>query len=374
VSKKIVLVSLYDAYNFAVRILHTVLTDAGYDTELVFYKEDYEEQEPTDTEIRVFADRLNSLNADVAGFTLRSAFYPLFKRIAPLVDARIIVGGQHPTVCPEDFEGYSVCIGEGENVICEMIEGKVGVYYGGLTKDINIIPFPIESKRERMSVMTTRGCFFNCSFCYNSLQKKIIKNWKVRRRTPHNVMIEIDNLIQKCPNLKEIVFSDNVFTWDYNWLLEFLYMFRKTGLKFRCFGHFGMTNEKILRLLKHSGCHMITMGIQSSERVRKKYFNKNETDEQIIEGSKIVAGVGILGRYDILTNIAYETEDDKKSIKELIANLKRPFVTREFPLLNHPKTECTKRLMDDGHITKKDIQGIATNAYKKWGKFTHYDN
>ncbi|MFX0194546.1 MAG: radical SAM protein [Candidatus Hodarchaeota archaeon] len=204
------------------------------------------------------------------------------------------------------------------------------------------------------------------------MQKKIIKGWHVRRRDPDNVMKEIINLTHTCPNLEEIVFSDSVFTWGYNWLKEFLKEFKRMGLSFRCFGHFSLMKPKVLELIGKSGCHMITAGIQGSERIRKKYFNKHETDEQIIEGSKLIASLGILGRYDVLTNIPYSTKEDDESVGNLLSNLKRPFSLREFPLLYNPKTELTKRCLKDKIITENDIEGIAATAYKKWGKFTYY--
>lgn len=369
---KVVLVSMFDAYNFAVRILQRVLSDNGYNAVTMFYKKNYGEQKSTDREIQDFATRVNALSPDVVGFTVRSAFYPEFKRIAPFINSRIVVGGQHPTVCPEDFEGYTVCVGEGEDVICDIVEGKDGLVYGGMTDNVNIIPQMVSSGMKKMSVMTARGCFFNCSFCYNSLQRKIIKGWKVRRRDVGNVMKEVKGLMATCPNLEEIVFSDNIFTFNHEWVKEFCREFKKTGLRFRCFGHFSMFEPRTLEVMKDSGCHIVTAGIQSCERIRKKYFNKHESDEQIIEGSNMLAFSGILGRYDRVTNIPYETSRDSKDMAELLSNLALPFVLREFPLINNPKTEFTQMLLKDRHITENDVQGIATNAYKPWGKFTYY--
>lgn len=371
---KVVLVSLFDAHNFAVRVLKRVLSDSGYDTRLVFYKSHYGEKKSTDREIKNLAESINCIQPDVVGFTIRSTFYPEFKRIAPLINARIIVGGQHPTVCPEDFDGYTVCVGEGEDVICDIVEGKDGIVYGGMAKDVNTIPVAMPSNEKKMSVMTARGCFFNCTFCYNSLQRKIIDGWKVRRRDPDNVMREVHDLITTCPNLEEIVFSDNIFVWGYDWLREFFKNFKKTGLKFRCFGHFGMVPGRSLRLIKDSGCHIITVGIQGNERVRYKYYNKEIPDSIIVRDSNNIASLGIFGRYDIITNNPYETEEDRKSLDGLIGELKRPFMIRKFPLLHNPKTDFTKRCLKDKLITKNDVQGIATNAYKKWGEFISYDN
>ncbi|MFX0194545.1 MAG: cobalamin-dependent protein [Candidatus Hodarchaeota archaeon] len=159
---RIVLVSLYDGFNFAIRVLKTVLSD--YDVRLIFFKQDYIEEKSTDKEVKDLAYQINSQHPDIVGFTLRSAFYPEFKRIAPLINSRIIVGGQHPTICPEDFKDYAdtICIGEGEDVIRDIIEGKKGIVYGGFVKDVNTIPSPVTSNMKKMSVITARGCFFNC--------------------------------------------------------------------------------------------------------------------------------------------------------------------------------------------------------------------
>jgi len=372
---KVVLVTLYDINNFAVRILKTILDRNGHDTRIVAHEIEYGDVEKrmTPDEQKSLIDEIHSYNPDVVGFTLRSMVYQEFKNLAPKINARIIVGGQHPTVCPEDFDGYTVCVGEGEDVICDIIDGRDGIVYGGMAKDINIIPSMFLHKSSKMSVITCRGCFFGCSYCYNSLQRRIISGWKPRRRDVDNVIKEIEILIDNNELLEEIVFSDSVFTWDYDWLYEFCKYFKKTGLKFRCFCHFGLCDSKILELIHDSGCYMVTSGIQGSQRVRKKYFNKHETDDKIIEGAKKIHKSGILGRYDIIRNIPYETEEDRESVKDLLDRIPRPFITRSFDLLNNPKTELTERLLKDNHITQEQVQGSCIKSYRINAEFKYYN-
>lgn len=95
-------------------------------------------------------------------------------------------------------------------------------------------------------------------------------------------------------------------------------------------------------------------------------------DDEIIEASRIISESGILPRYDRISGMPYEGPDDIEAVNELISNLHRPFILREFPLINNPKTDFTKRLLKDKIITEKDVQGICTNVYKKWGVFTHF--
>jgi len=375
---RIVLVSLYDINNFAVRILKTVLSQNGYDVDIVTYKIAYDahnSQEMTPKERVTLIDKIHSFKPDIVGFTLRSMVFQDFQKLAPLINARVIVGGQHPTICPEEFEGYAdtICIGDGEDVICDIVEGRNGIVYGGMAKDLNTIPSPIAWPEKRMSVITGRGCFFECAFCYNSLQKKVVKGWHPRRRRVGSVITEINNLKRTSPILDEIICSDNVFTWDYDWLSDFCREFKKTGLKFRCFGHFLLLDPKILELLKSAGCHIITAGIQGSERMRKMYFNRHESDKEILEGCRAIHSLGLLGRYDILRNIPYETEEDRESVERLISRIPRPFIIREFNLLNNPKTELTNRLLKDGFITKGEIQGYCKKSYRTNARYTYYE-
>ena len=407
---KIVLVALYDIHSIGIRTINALLKSDEHDTTAVFFKNHYSNEESTDTELADLADAINSQYADVLGFAVRSPFLPVFKRLLPLIENNpfILVGGHHATICPEDFIGLAdaICVGEGEIPavkICRRLEagqsldGIPNIVPSGkdgnrpterLIQDLDSIPLPLYDEgdvyvhgdsgfdtEKKLSVITTRGCFFNCTYCYNHTYKKLCGGLGkyIRRRSVGSIIYQILLLKERFKNLQEITMSDSVFTHGKQWIDEFCKKFPSTGLKFRCFSHFKMFDEDVLVKLKNAGCSMITVGYQSgSEKLRCEIYRRPETNEDIIEGSKLLAKVGIPVRYDEIINCPFETDYDKEKNEELFNQLERPFTMRRFPLIHYPKSKLTEGLLKRGIITEKDVEGDASSAYKNLGVFTYY--
>lgn len=410
---KITIVSLYNVYSYAARILHAVIEKAGYDVSSIYFFSNYEARQPTQEEIHKLVNTILEEDADIIGFTVLSPLFPLFKKIAPMLrrmtGAFILVGGHHANVAPQDCLQYAnaICMGEGESAILDFLEhyprlvpniiiDEPYIPARPLIKDLDTIPFrafnkdgsqtyvmtlPEYEKTTRMNVLTSRGCFFGCSFCYNHVMRRLVQanGSYYRRRSVDNVIEEIKELKKTFPKLGHIVFSDNVFSGDIftineKWVEEFCEKYKDIGISFRCFGHFSNIKESILKKLKDAGCEVMTLGFQSgSEEIRSQYLNKKETNKQIIETSRLIANSGILGRYDRITNIPYEASFHKEQTERLISQLARPFVLREFKLINHPSTDLTKRMLKDGHITQDNVEGNCSTAYKQDAVFTRFD-
>lgn len=394
---RVTLVALYDVYSFGIRILASVLEKAGYDVTCVFFKTStYADEKWTESELEDLIYTVSNTTPDLIGIAVRSPLFNLFRQlcigIKHLVDAPIVAGGHHATICPEECSTYadSVCVGEGENAILEICRDfSISFIKKPLIQDLDTIPLPRYSSNDvylytnpkfdsitppvGLAIMTARGCFFDCSFCYNRIQKEICKGLGkyVRRRSVNHVISEVELIKTLFPNLTEIVFTDNVFTWDNKWIDEFCEKFPEYGLKFRCFSHFRMLDKRMLEKLVDAGCNIITLGFQTgSERSRKEILNRPETNKEIIKGSKLLADLGINIRYDLIFDIPYETEEDHRETEKLIKKLARPFTIRRFRLRYYPKTVLTERALSDGYITKKDLyyQPFGDN----WLEFVEY--
>jgi radical SAM superfamily enzyme YgiQ (UPF0313 family) len=159
----------------------------------------------------------------------------------------ILVGGPQAFALGHDFlsaSGCSVLVrGEGEFALWELLDyylhsrGNLAAIKGisfldgagnlqitperEFIRDLDSLPFPkpshsLRSGRENFSVMTGRGCPFNCPFCYNSYRPQ-----KTRMRSVQNVMAEIRHGLASCPEVKYIWFADDTFTLDPERVLEF---------------------------------------------------------------------------------------------------------------------------------------------------------
>ncbi|MFA4907576.1 MAG: radical SAM protein [archaeon] len=185
---------------------------------------------------------------DVLGISMTTPTYRAVKSLSERVRRElgipVIIGGAHPTSDPMDtleFADYIV-LNEAEEVFPKMLElmesgkataeelGKIngiGFHSEGkkiLTekseqlKDLDAIPFPdwhgfplekygsaLRVSGRCLPIVTSRGCPYTCVYCYKGLF-----GWKVRTRSPKNVVDELEYL-KKEFGIKEFQIADDVF-------------------------------------------------------------------------------------------------------------------------------------------------------------------
>jgi len=242
--------------------------------------------------------------------------------------AKVIVGGPHASALPEillretavDYVG----IGEGEKLMSELamrlcdnepFEGIMGLagknengsIYGINTRarplDINSLPMParhlvsmdryfqigqvqglrMEDKTEiRLAQMTTsRGCPEQCTFC----GKCAVWGNKVRFASPQKVVDEIKHLIDRY-QVNRIAFQDDNLTADRRRIEELLKKLITGKIPITWEAHNGLAawtlDEKLLRMMKESGCVSFTIAVESgSEKILRRIKKKVDLDETL---------------------------------------------------------------------------------------------
>lgn len=131
----------------------------------------------------------------------------------------VVIGGIHPTACPEESAPHAdaIVIGEAEpvwaDVLADAQAGKLRPSYGSATPiSLDQTPIPrwelIDKKRYLFTNTLTigRGCPWRCSFCYNS-SPNLPKGY--RAKPIENVLAEIASL-----NSRHVMFIDDNFIAD----------------------------------------------------------------------------------------------------------------------------------------------------------------
>lgn len=313
---KIVLVALYRYQNFPVRIMHAELEALPrVQPYSIFIKNCFENvfSATTPTEEALFVQQITELQPHVVGISVLSPYVNIARRLTKLIrkhtKALVIWGGIHPTIAPDACVGEAdmICVGEGEGAIKDLAErirdgktfanienlwvntqsGVVKNPMRPLITDLNNVPFPaygkdsfffIDNNRmrrddptllyNRFFVLGARGCPFLCSYCANSiLQKQYTGLGRyVRRRSPTNVVeeIQLDAVTRK--NRTIVIFYDEVFGLDTTWLDEFCRLYKQNvGLPFYTQYNPSIPEAKIIssvRKLVDAGLTMINFGIQ----------------------------------------------------------------------------------------------------------------
>lgn len=375
-----------------------------------------------DLEANLLINLLSKLKPDIIGLSVSSTSFIaasiLTQKIKQKFSIPVVWGGIHPTLCPEDCLQYAdiVCIGEGEYSMLELVqklENKEEITslnnlwirkkdgsiekndVGNLIPDLNSLPypdfvgsgnkflidegiiipdpplFPCYAKNE-YPIMSSRGCYFSCSFCCNSILRIIYKDRGsfVRRRTPENVIDELA-YVRKNWEITRIRFWDDIFTYDQNWIERFCLLYiKKIALPFACYAHPKYTDSRIIKMLAEAGLATITIGIQSgSETLCRSRFERNQSNEKIFEFADTLKKFRILPQYDIIVDNPYESDSDSNATAELLLKLPQPYMAHFFSLCYFPKTNLTTQAVKDKLITEDQIEGRDNKALNNFHMF-----
>lgn len=118
------------------------------------------------------------IETDIIGFTVLTPQSKWVYRVSDRLrkrGIRVILGGMHVTVLPEEAKAHAdaVVVGEAESVWDELLmnakTGRLKPYYKGERLPLEGLPKPLKgllkSKYHMGSFFTTRGCPFSCTFC-----------------------------------------------------------------------------------------------------------------------------------------------------------------------------------------------------------------
>ena len=285
----------------------------------------------------------------------------------------VVAGGPHVSCLPEEVAEYEnidiACFGEGEHTLLEICKGLPkkdikGIAYrknGGVVKNapqapienLDEIPFPAWHllspqyfKTREGSVLTSRGCPWNCAFCQPCL--RLIFGARVRRRTPKNVVDEIEILSKKY-GIKFVRMQDDAFTSNLNWVNAFCDELaqRKLDIIWDCKTRANCVDKKVFAKMKSVGCYRADVGVESgSERVRNTILNKKLSEKDVVRAFKILRELKIGGLAFFMIGTPTETRED---IKQSIALLKKikPDSTVVSITTPFPKTWLYKYAVDN---------------------------
>jgi radical SAM superfamily enzyme YgiQ (UPF0313 family) len=223
-------------------------------------------------------------------------------------------------------------------------------------------------------IMTSRGCPYSCSYCYNNYRRKIYQNKGkyVRFRSPENIIKELKWAKERFPDIRLIKFWDDLFLACPK-LTEFIELYEKEiGIKFDCMSTpVYITEEKIL-MLKKAGMQSIHIGIQSgSENVNKNVYCRHVPNNLLLEKARLLNRLGIDARYDIIFNNPYETREELMECIDFLSQMPKPFKLQGFSLVFFPGTEIYDRALKDELITLFDNE---SNDSRDLFKYMHLEN
>ncbi|MBC8276749.1 MAG: radical SAM protein [FCB group bacterium] len=127
---------------------------------------------------------------------------------------------------------------------------------------------PIQMRERGMSVFSSRGCPYQCTYCHNIFGKKL------RKRSAENVIQEL-KWLKKDFRVGEIEFIDDVFNLDRDRAKSIMDMMVYNDLDLKFSYPNGLRadqmDEELILKMKKAGCYRINYAVESgSDRIQKK--------------------------------------------------------------------------------------------------------
>ncbi len=212
--------------------------------------------------------------------------------------SKVIIGGYHPTVLPEDFDSLGVdCVirGEGETALLDVLSrnavlaSQTEIIEGGIIKDLDSLPpidFSVYEKYlpyyRHLSIVLSRGCPFNCNFCVEKKYKTFKCEqaaWRVY--SPNRAIEEIQNVIKTSEGTLKgggdmvIGFYDPIFGLNDRWLRAVLDFLRDGNNGYRFWAETRIDSFKQENIRAMKAAHVSFMlGLESGSPKMLKLMNK----------------------------------------------------------------------------------------------------
>jgi anaerobic magnesium-protoporphyrin IX monomethyl ester cyclase len=292
---------------------------------------------------------LKKYDPDVVGITATtSAMYDAYAvaKIAKNLNENVFVvmGGPHVTFTPELTMRECPCIdavvrGEGELTFKELVDaldkgrslkGILGLSYQDkeagkirnepprpLIQNVDEIPIPsydlLPMDRYKAdgtpfgTIMTSRGCPFNCVFCSSSLQ--FGKRW--RGHSVERVIKEL-SILRYEYGRREIEFLDDTFTLNKVRAVKIAEAIKREGLDIRwtASSRVNTINEKVAKAMKEGGCHTVYFGIESGTQRILDFIGKGITPQQSLDAVKLAKRMGLRALGSFIIGFPDETREE----------------------------------------------------------------
>lgn len=311
-----------------------------------------------------------------------------------LSNSHVTLVGTHPTALPEQVlkscKADSICRSEYDFTIKDLavaIEKKkslksiLGISYKQgkriihnksrpLIKNLDEIPFvSVVYKKHfgkegikkyfyasvswpQVTLLTARGCPYNCSFCNSPFKHSY------RPRSKEDVVEEFEYIQSELPFVKEVMVEDETFPAVKKRTIDLCNLMKEREIKLKWSANARVnTDFETLKIMKNAGCRLLCVGFESPEQSILNVINKKTTKQMQIDFMNNCRKVGILVNGCFMLGLLNDT---KKSIRKTVEFAKKlnPDTAQFYPIMVYPGTLDYKIAKEKGYLITED--------YSKW--------
>ncbi len=265
----------------------------------------------------------------------------LVKTLLP--ECTVVAGGPHVLTFPGEsmrIPHVDYCVyGEGEEAFAALTESLIlgkgpgaipGILHHETTAvpgepvtvtDLDTLPYPdrtllnislyrsfITHSNPITTMMTSRGCSYNCSYCNH-----IERGRTVRARSADNVVDEMKQIVSL--GIRDVFLFDENFTFDIQRVADICdrILTKNITLRWHCRSRADMKlDAHILKMMKRAGCRMIQFGIETGSQRLQRVINKNLDLDKVRDIVRLTRDAGILTYGNFMLGLPGESEEEMK--------------------------------------------------------------
>jgi anaerobic magnesium-protoporphyrin IX monomethyl ester cyclase len=251
------------------------------------------------------------------------ALFSFLGKVKECLSPYVVAYGFYPTIASEDILVEcgaidSVILGEPELPFSRLagsfpardhVAGIPGMAHRDISgnihntrpepvEDLDSIPFPVRTaallRLREVNILGSRGCYGKCTFCYINTFFGRDSAW--RRRSPENIIWEIDSLISQT-GLRDFYFTDPNFFGagriGQERAMRIASLLRERNIHFGIEGRVNDIHDRTIGALAEAGLRHILIGLESGSDESLRRMNKMTTVAQNEQALRILRRHGI---------------------------------------------------------------------------------
>jgi len=186
-----------------------------------------------------------------------------------------------------------------------------------------------------LSLFTSRGCPYQCSYCHRLFGKRF------RKQSAERIVAEIEYYVRRF-NIHEMAFLDDVFNLDKQRVLEFSRLVRSKGLNLRLDFASGLRgdllDEETIDALIDAGMYRSSFGLESGSRRIQAFIGKHLDIDRFICTVELAARKRVFTHGFAMLGFPTETERELQTTIE-VASASRLHTAAFFTVVPFPNTD-----------------------------------
>ena len=210
----------------------------------------------------------------------------------------------------------------------------------------------------QVTILTARGCPFNCSFC------PIPFKGSYRPRSPENVVEEFEYIQSELPEVKEVMIEDDTFPISKSRTLKICKLMKERGIKlpWSCNARVD-TDFETLKAMKEANCRLLCVGFECYSQESLDKVHKRTTATMQLRFMRDCRKLGILVNGCFILGLPGENLETIRETVEFAKKL-NPDTAQFYPLFAYPGTEAWDWAEENGYLVSKDYSALLTKDGK----------